>query len=183
MHWWHIYRWHCIDNGDDTGADSATCVLLNRDVDVAVLETARGGIIRKGLAYDLADVAVITNVTEDTFRLWWYRRYGRFMHGKSLVAEAVKEDGFVVVNADDKYSLDIIPRIKAQIIYFSKDCNNDYILEAINKDNICVYLREGYICVYNYGREYRVIKVEDVPITLNGVLEFNIENVWQLVQV
>ena len=168
---------NCIDNGDDTGADSATCVLLNRDVDVAVLETARGGIIRKGLAYDLADVAVITNVTEDHLGCDGIEDMEDLCMVKSLVAEAVKEDGFVVVNADDKYSLDIIPRIKAQIIYFSKDCNNDYILEAINKDNICVYLREGYICVYNYGREYRVIKVEDVPITLNGVLEFNIENV------
>ena len=55
----------CIDNGDDTGFESAKCVLFNKDVDVAVLETARGGIIRKGLAYDLADVAVITNITED----------------------------------------------------------------------------------------------------------------------
>ena len=73
--------------------------------------------------------------------------------------------------------MDIIPRIKAQIIYFSKDCNNEYILEAIRNDNICVYLSEGYVCAYNRGREYRIIKIEDVPITLNGVLEFNIENV------
>ena len=55
----------CIDKRDDTGFESAKCVLFNKDVDVAVLETARGGIIRKGLAYDLADVAVVTNITED----------------------------------------------------------------------------------------------------------------------
>lgn len=167
----------CIDNGDDTGADSATCVLLNKDVEFAVLETARGGIIRKGLAYDLADVAVITNITEDHLGCDGIEDMEDLCMVKSLVAEAVKEDGFVVLNADDKYSLDIIPRIKAQIIYFSKDCNNEYILEAIRNDNICVYLSEGYVCAYNRGREYRIIKIEDVPITLNGVLEFNIENV------
>ena len=74
---------------------------------MAVLETARGGIIRKGLAYDLADVAVITNVTEDHLGCDGIEDMEDLCMVKSLVAEAVKEDGFVVVNADDKYSLDM----------------------------------------------------------------------------
>ena len=73
------------------------CILLNRDVDVAVLETARGGIIRKGLAYDLADVAVITNITEDHLGIDGINSMEDLCIVKSLVAEAVKEDGYVVI--------------------------------------------------------------------------------------
>ncbi|MBM6838559.1 cyanophycin synthetase, partial [Clostridium saudiense] len=116
----------CIDIGDDTGMDSAKCVLLNKDVEVAVLETARGGIIRRGLAYDLADVAVITNITEDHLGCDGVKDMEDLCYVKSLVAEAVKNDGYVVINADDKYSKTIIDRIKANIIYFSKDYKNPF---------------------------------------------------------
>ena len=98
----------CIDIGDDTGMDSAKCVLLNKDVEVAVLETARGGIIRRGLAYDLADVAVITNITEDHLGCDGVKDMEDLCYVKSLIAEAVKEEGYAVINADDKYSKTII---------------------------------------------------------------------------
>ena len=79
----------CIDKRDDTGFESAKCVLFNKDVDVAVLETARGGIIRKGLAYDLADVAVVTNITEDHLGVDRINTMDDLCNVKSLVAEAV----------------------------------------------------------------------------------------------
>jgi cyanophycin synthetase len=94
----------CIDIGDDTGVDSAKCILLNKDVEVAVLETARGGMIRKGLAYDLADIAIITNITEDHLGCDGVRDMEDLCYVKSLVAEAVKKDGYTGINADDKYS-------------------------------------------------------------------------------
>ena len=166
----------CIDNGDDTGFESAKCVLFNKDVDVAVLETARGGIIRKGLAYDLADVAVITNITEDHLGLNRVNTMEDLCMVKSLVAEAVKEDGYVVINADDEWSKKIISRINANIIYFSKDYNNELIINNESKNSIAVYLKDDYICVKNFGKEYKVISVKNIPITLNGTLEFNVEN-------
>ncbi len=95
----------CIDVGDDTGFESAKCILFNKDVDIAVLETARGGIIKKGLAYDLADVAVITNITDDHLGIDNINSMEELCKVKSLVAEAVKKDGNVIINAEDRKSV------------------------------------------------------------------------------
>ena len=85
----------CIVKGDMTGFFSARSILLNKDVDVAVLETARGGIIRNGLAYDLADVGVITNISDDHLGIDGVNTLEELAHVKSLVIEAVKPDGYV----------------------------------------------------------------------------------------
>ncbi len=167
----------CIDIGDDTGMDSAKCVLLNKDVEVAVLETARGGIIRRGLAYDLADVAVITNITEDHLGCDGVKDMEDLCYVKSLIAEAVKKDGYAVINADDKYSKTIINRIKANIIYFSKDYKNPLIINSIREGKTVIYLKEKYICINKKRKEYKLSSIDDIPILLNGVLKFNIENV------
>ncbi len=166
----------CIDYGDDTGVNSAKCVLFNKDIDIAVLETARGGIIRKGLAYDLADVAVVTNITEDHLGCDNINSMEDLCHVKSLVAEAVKPNGYVVINADDRWSKNIISRIKSNIIYFSKKYNNKYILENIKNNGIAVYIKNNAVYATNRGREYHIIDIVDIPITLNGVLDFNVEN-------
>ena len=166
----------CIDKGDDTGAESAKCILFNKDVEIAVLETARGGIIRKGLAYDLADVAVVTNITEDHLGSDYVDTMEELCKVKSLVAEAVKSNGYVVINADDKWSKTIINRITSNIIYYSTDFNNQLIKNNINNNEIAVYLKENCLYVNNCGKEYKIIDIQNIPITLNGTLEFNIEN-------
>ncbi|MGL5152578.1 MAG: cyanophycin synthetase [Clostridium sp.] len=167
----------CIDKGDDTGYNSAKAVLLNKDVQIGVLETARGGLIRNGLAYDLADVAVITNITEDHLGVDEVYTMEELSKVKALVGEAVKSDGITVINADDFWSKSIINRINSKIIYFSKNKNNKLIQNNISDGSICVYQEYGFIKVNNNGKEYRVIAINDIPITLNGQLEFNIENV------
>ncbi len=166
----------CIDIGDDTGYESAKAILLNKDVDVAVLETARGGMIKKGLAYDLADVGIITNITEDHLGLNDINTMEDLSFVKSLVVEAVKPDGYSIINADDKWSKSIISRIKGEIIYFSKDRGNSLIKENINLGKKAVFIDNGMLCVVSNGRKYNVIKIDDIPITLNGSLTFNIEN-------
>ena len=166
----------CIDIGDDTGYESAKAILLNKEVDVAVLETARGGMIKKGLAYDLADVGIITNITEDHLGLNDINTMEDLSFVKSLVAEAVKSEGYSVINADDKWSKSIISRIKGDIIYFSKDKNNPLIKENIIAGKKAVFVDKDMLCVMSNGRKYNVIKIDDIPITLNGKLIFNIEN-------
>ncbi|MGL5378678.1 cyanophycin synthetase [Clostridium sp.] len=167
----------CIDKGDDTGVESAKAVLLNKDVDVAVLETARGGLIRKGLAYDLADIAVITNITEDHLGIDEINTMEDLCHVKSLVGEAVKESGYVVLNADDKWSMKIIDRIEKRKIYFSKDKENTFIKNNIANGEIAIYTDENWITIFNRGKYYNVIDINKIPITLDGNLEFNIENI------
>lgn len=167
---------NCIDKGDDTGYYSAKTVLLNKDVEVAVLETARGGLIKRGLAYDLADVAVITNITEDHLGLDEVDSMEQLAFVKSLVGEAVKEDGYVVINAEDSWSLTILDRIKANKIFFAMSKDNKLIQQNINDGKIAVYLDNNYICVSNNYKEYRVVNIDDIPMTLDGILEFNIMN-------
>lgn len=166
----------CIDKGDDTGFNSAKTILLNRDVEVAVLETARGGLIKNGLAYDSADTAIITNINDDHIGVDSVSSIEELAHIKSLVAEAVKEDGYVIINADDKWSKKIIERIKAKIVFFSKFKDNELITKAINEDGIAVYLDDEKIYVTNHKREYKIIDIKSMPIALGGILEFNIEN-------
>ena len=138
----------CIDIGDDTGFNSAKSILLNPDVDVAVLETARGGIIRKGLAYEEADVAVITNIREDHLGIDNINSMKDLCYVKALVGEAVKENGYVVINADDKWSISILDRLKSRKVFFTLNSNNK-ILKNNNIDDIYVYLEDENIIVLN----------------------------------
>ena len=166
----------CVDIGDDTGFESARSVLLNPDVDVAVLETARGGIIKKGLAYDLADVAVITNIREDHLGIDEIKTMEDLCYVKSLIGEAVKEDGYVVINADDKWSKTILNRIKSKKVYFTLNSNNE-MLKDMNSNDIYVYLENEEIIIVNKNKKYTLCNINEVPITINGMLEFNIENI------
>lgn len=166
----------CIEKGDTTGPESALTVMLNKEIDAAVLETARGGIIRSGLAYDLADVGVITNITDDHLGIDGINTIEELSYVKALVGEAVKDDGYVVLNADDKASMRIIDRLKSNLIFFSKDKDNEYLRNNIQKGSYGVYCEDGYICVEK-GREiYRVISIDDIGITLGGKLLYNVEN-------
>lgn len=167
----------CIQTGDNSGYYSAKTVLLNKNVEVAVLETARGGIIRNGLAYDLADVAVITNITEDHIGIDGIENMKELSKVKALVGEAVKKDGYVVINADDEWSIKILDRIKNEKIFFSMNNENEIIKKAINEGKIAIYVKDNYLYANNNKREYKIIGIKNIPITLDGVLEFNIQNV------
>ena len=166
----------CIHSGDDTGYESAKSILLNSDVDIAVLETARGGIIRKGLAYNEADVAVITNIREDHLGIDNINTMEELCYVKSLVGEAVKKEGYVVINADDKYSNEIINRIKCKRIFFTLEKENK-ILKNTNDKDIYLYIEDDNIVVINENKRHVLCNINDIPLTLNGVLKFNIENV------
>lgn len=166
----------CIHKGDDTGFDSAKTILMNNEVEVAVLETARGGLVRRGLAYNLADVGIITNISNDHLGLDGINSIEELSFTKALIGEAVKKDGFVVVNADDKYSKTITDRFEAEIIYFSKFKNNPLIRENILKGKIAVFIEDNNICVVNNHRKYEIVSIKKLPIAYEGKLEYNIEN-------
>jgi cyanophycin synthetase len=166
----------CMHKGDDSGFNSARSVLMNKEVDVAVLETARGGLVKRGLAYELADVAIITNITNDHLGLDGINSIEELSFTKALVGEAVKDDGFVVINADDEYSKTIVNRFTAEKIYFSKFKDNPLIQENIFNGKIAVFIENDKICVVNNNRKYEIVETNDLPISYNGTLEYNIEN-------
>jgi cyanophycin synthetase len=113
-----------IARGDLTGPQSARTVLSDPTVDVAVLETARGGIVRRGLGYDWSDISVMTNIGADHIGQDGIARIEDLVHVKSLVAERVREGGTLILNADDKHLVGLknhprVNGVKKSIVYFS----------------------------------------------------------------
>lgn len=166
----------CILKGDNTGPTSARIVLSNRNVEAAVLETARGGIVRKGLGYDVADVGVIVNISEDHIGLDNLNSIQDLAFVKSLVVEAVKPDGYAVLNADDEMTGYVLERVKCKVILFSRDRNNPLILGQLKSNEKAVYVKGDTIYVYDGTKAFPLIKLKDIPITMGGIAECNIEN-------
>ncbi|MGH4140902.1 cyanophycin synthetase family protein [Clostridium sp.] len=166
----------CICKGDMSGPKSALVVLTNKNINAAVLETARGGIIREGLAYDLSDVAVITNITEDHIGIDEVKTIEDLAKVKALVGEAVKTDGYVVINGDDKISISILQRFKSKLIIFSMDKNNEIMQVNIKNGGYGIYIDEDYMIVQKNTNVKKLISINNVGITMSGLLKFNIEN-------
>lgn len=166
----------CILKGDNTGPVSAQLVLGNKKVEAAVLETARGGMIRRGLGYDLADVGVVVNVSEDHLGMDGIDTVDDLAMVKSLVVEAVKPEGYAVLNADDAMTPFFLKRINCRAILFSRDCENPLLTEHGEEGGIGVYVRNGYICVKEGAAESVIIGLGEIPITFGGTAACNVEN-------
>lgn len=164
----------CICKGDNSGPKSARSLLANKTIDCAVLETARGGIIRGGLGYDLADVGVITNISDDHLGMDGLYDLEDIALVKSLVVEAVKKDGYAVLNADDGMTQGILKQIRANVILFSR---NQTISQEYKEHNYThVFVKDECIMVNDNDNLHKIINIADIPITWNGIIECNIEN-------
>jgi cyanophycin synthetase len=166
----------CIEDGDTTGPKSANRILHNLEVEAAILETARGGIIRGGLAYEKADVAIFTNLSEDHLGMDDINTMEGLLNVKSLVVEAVKDDGACVLNADDSWVMKAREKAKGTQILFSMNENNPIIVEHINRGEIAIYKSDSKINVVKDGIVKRSIRLRDIPVTLDGKLKHNIYN-------
>lgn len=166
----------CISKGDNTGPLSAQSVLYNRDIDIAVLETARGGIIRKGLGYDLADIGVIVNISDDHLGQDGIDTLQDLAFVKSLVVEAVKPTGYAILNADDHMTEQILSRVTCNLIFFSRYRNNILVDHHINQGGMAVVVENDSICFYQGRRKISVMGVHEIPITFGGKAIVNVEN-------
>ncbi|HZH90847.1 MAG TPA: cyanophycin synthetase [Pyrinomonadaceae bacterium] len=168
--------------GDTTGPHSARVVLSDPTVEVAVLETARGGITRRGLGYDWSDISVITNIREDHIGQDGIRDIEDLVHIKSLVAERVREGGTLILNADDEQCVRLIEnnrvrRTNKQFIYFSLDYTNVLIRKYLEIGGAAFFVRGGRIVEAVGGDEHDVVAVADVPVTMGGTAQFQVSNV------
>lgn len=166
----------CIAEGDNTGPISAQSILYNRDVEVAVLETARGGIIRRGLGYDLADVGVITNISEDHLGMDGIDTLEDMAFVKSLVVEAIKPDGYAVLNADDGMTDHIIRKVSCNKVLFSLHRDNVLLERHIKENGMAVVVEEDLIVIYQNKIRDEIVSINEIPITFNGKAICNIEN-------
>lgn len=165
-----------ILKGDTTGPESAQIVLRHPDVQVAVLETARGGILRGGLAYDYADVAVITNVANDHLGQYGVENLEDIAHVKSLIAEVVRPHSYIVLNADDPLVAAIARKTKGKVIFFSTEKDNLTIRKHLAVGGIAVFVRRGSILLCQGDQSYKICGVKDLPVTLNGKAIHNLQN-------
>ncbi len=163
----------CIHEGDDTGAMSAAMVLSSKAVDVAVLETARGGILRSGLGYDLADVGIVTNIADDHLGLEGINTLEELAYVKSLVAEAVKDSGCAVLNAESAMTDYILKRIKTKAILFAR---SPEIFHSRYAGHTKVYVSDGMITVEDDEEAKTIASIREIPITNNGSILCNVEN-------
>lgn len=163
-------------NGDTTGPESTRIILRHPDVQVAVLETARGGILRSGLGYDYADVAVITNVSADHLGQYGVETVEDVAHVKSLVAEVVKPHSYVVLNADDPYVVHMARRTQGKVIYFSGEKDNIHIRKHLARGGVAIFVRRGLILMCQGSREYKICSVRQIPITWEGKARHNVQN-------
>jgi len=162
--------------GDTTGPESAKAVLRHPQVQVAVLETARGGILRSGLGYDYADVAVITNVSNDHLGQYGIETLEDIAHVKSLIAEVVKPHSYVVLNADDPYVVQMAQRTQGRIIFFSTEKDNIHIRKHLGKGGTAVFVRRGMILLCQGSQIFRICSVKQIPVTWDGKAKHNVQN-------
>lgn len=165
-----------VASGDMTGPNSARMVLSDSAVEVAVLETARGGILRGGLAYDKATVAVLTNITPDHLGQDGIDTVEDLMHVKALVGERVEDNGKVVVNADDPNLVRMTSRFGAKIVYFSASPANPVLQRHLAVGGSAFYVADGWLMEARGNLAWRVCKIVEIPITMAGTAEFQVEN-------
>ncbi len=167
----------CIQKGDTTGPVSAEIVLSNKKVEAAVLETARGGIVRKGLGYDLADVGVLVNISDDHLGIDGINTIEELADTKALVIEAIKPNGYAVLNADDSMTPYMLNRVRSNVIMFSRIITGSLFKKHCkNPNNIAVFVKDNFVWVLKDTKKIPLISLEDIPITFGGLVDCNIEN-------
>lgn len=166
-----------LEEGDCTGPKSAKFVLEDPTVDFAVLETARGGILREGLGFNKCDIGIITNISADHLGLKGIHSVEQMARVKSVVVENVYPEGYAILNADDELVLGTRENITSKVALFSLQENNKHVLKHCKKGGIAALCENGYITINKGGWEIRVEKVVDIPLTFGGKAEFMIQNV------
>ena len=167
-----------IDTGDCSGPKSARAVLLNPQVDAAVLETARGGILREGLGFDRCDAAVITNIGEgDHLGLGGIETAEQLAAVKRAIVENVAPTGSAVLNAADPMSVAMAPYCPGSVIFFARDAAHPLLAAHRARGGRAVFVQNDTVVRAEGDKEEVVARLSDVPLTQNGRIGFQVENV------
>jgi cyanophycin synthetase len=169
-----------IRRGDMSGPKSASTVLQNPNVEMAVFEVARGGILREGLGYDRNDVAVVLNVTGDHLGLGGITSIRQLAAVKQVLVEAVPRDGTAVLNADDPLVAAMASHCSGSVVYFSMDPGNDTIRRQGSRGRRAVTIepgRNGEMIVLRHGRKsLPLVWTHLLPATFEGRARMNVQN-------
>jgi cyanophycin synthetase len=163
--------------GDCTGPASAEFVLKDPTVNLAVLECARGGLLRAGLGFKKCDIAVVTNVSADHLGLKGINTIEQLAKVKAVVPETVLPDGYAILNADDDLVYDMRRNVDCNVALFSMDENNPRVKALQRLHGITAVYENGWVTICRGEWKMRLMKAENIPLTYGGKAKFMIQNV------
>lgn len=163
--------------GDCTGPASAEFVLRDPTVNFAVLECARGGLLRAGLGFRRCDIGIVTNVAEDHLGLKGIHTIEQLAKVKGVIPEVVLPTGFAILNADDDLVYNMRENVKGSVALFSMDENNERIRRHAENGGLSAIYENGYITIMKGEWKIRITKAVNVPLTMGGKASFMIQNV------
>jgi len=167
-----------VDPGDWTGPGGAHQILARGDLDVAVLETARGGMVLRGVGYESNEASVLTNVSSDHLDLQGIHTLPELAEVKSTICRITKPDGWVVLNGDDPYVSAVARRVRANVAYFSllPDGGSATVRRHVARGGRAYLVRGGWLVEAEGDRTTDIAEVRRIPITIGGLARHNIAN-------
>jgi cyanophycin synthetase len=165
-----------VDRGDWSGPAGARYVLRDPRVEFAVLETARGGILRRGLAATRAVAAIVTNIAEDHFGEWGITDVRALAETKLVVGRAVLPGGRLVLNADDATLVAMAHVSPAPKLWISRHADDPVVRAHVAAGGDGCWVEEGVIVLHRGGERARVMRVEEIPLTMGGAARHNVHN-------
>ena len=165
-----------IAEGDFSGPSGARMVLRRPEVDTAILETARGGLLRRGLAVERANAAVVTNVAEDHLGEFGVESLAELADTKLLVARTLGNHGTLILNADDPMLVERSPGVRAPIIWFSLDPTSPVVSAHTRAGGSAAVAEQGQIVLIRGEQRETIAPLAEVPITFRGTARHNVAN-------
>ena len=171
-----------VDTGDYSGPGGARTILRHPKVELAILETARGGLLRRGAGPSQANVAVITNVAEDHMGQYGIDSVEELAEAKLIVAQLVEKNGVLVLNADDANLLQAGKTAEASAIcWFSLDSDSPTIQNHLQKGGTACFVESGSIVFQRGATRLFDLPLDAIPITLGGKARYNVSNCLSVV--
>jgi len=167
---------HLVEKGDTTGPQSAQVILKDPTVEIAVLETARGGMLRSGVAFDACDVGVVLNVAADHLGIGDINTIEQMAEVKGVVAEIASPDGYAVLNADDPLVAAMAQKVRGKVAYFSMNPKNPIVQTHIRQGGLAAIYEQGYLSIMEGDWQLRIEEAKNIPITMQGMAPFMIAN-------
>ncbi len=165
-----------VEPGDFTGPQGARAILDRTDVDLAVLETARGGILLRGLGYQSNDASVLTNISGDHLDLQGLHTLPELAEVKSVICRVTQSSGAAVLNADDELIAGTARRASAPVWFFSLRKGNARVKRHLARGGRAYVLDDGWLTEREGAKSRRIVRAEDVPATIAGLARHNIAN-------
>ncbi|AFY44556.1 cyanophycin synthetase [Nostoc sp. PCC 7107] len=167
---------YLVEAGDNTGPQSAHLILQDPTVEVAVLESARGGILRSGLGFEAANVGIVLNVAADHLGIGDIDTIDQLANLKSVVAEAIYPDGYAVLNADDRRVAAMAEKTKANVAYFTMNPDSELVRKHIQQGGVAAVYENGYLSIVKGDWTHRIERAEQIPLTMGARAPFMIAN-------